>query len=107
MPTYTYEREDGSRFDIVQKITEEPLEACPETGQKVKRVITGGNFILKGGGWYKDGYSGSGSGSSTSSSSPSPASDSSSSSSSETKSAASCTGSPASCGCSSGGSESK
>ena len=38
MPTYVYEREDGDRFEIVQKISDEPLELCPETGQKVKKI---------------------------------------------------------------------
>ena len=57
MPTYKYRREDGTTFTIRQKITEDPLAACPETGQAVERVITGGmGFQLKGGGWYKDGY---------------------------------------------------
>lgn len=42
MPTYTYKREDGTTFDVQQPITEDPLEECPETGQDVERVITGG-----------------------------------------------------------------
>ena len=63
MPTYLYEREDGTRFEIEQKITEDPLEKCPETGQTVKRLISGGSFQLKGTGWYKTDYaSGSSSG---------------------------------------------
>lgn len=34
-----------------------PLKKCPKCGKsKVRRLITGGNFILKGGGWYSDGY---------------------------------------------------
>lgn len=61
MPTYEYEREDGTRFEISQKITEDALELCPETGQKVKRLISGGNFHLKGSGWYKTDYGSSGS----------------------------------------------
>ena len=70
MPTYEYEREDGTRFEISQKITEDALEVCPETGQKVKRLISGGNFHLKGSGWYKTDYGSSGSaGTQTSSSS--------------------------------------
>lgn len=46
MPTYTYKREDESRFEIEQKITEDPLTVCPTTGQKVKRIIVGGQSIM-------------------------------------------------------------
>ncbi len=57
MPTYQYKREDGSIFEIVQKISEDALRTCPETGQKVKRVITGGGGVVyKGTGWYVTDY---------------------------------------------------
>ena len=42
MPTYQYKREDGTEFEQYQNMNDEPLEECPETGQPVKRVITGG-----------------------------------------------------------------
>lgn len=41
MPTYVYRREDGTKFKTKQRITEDPLEECPETGQSVERIITG------------------------------------------------------------------
>lgn len=57
MPTYEYRREDGSTFDIKQGINDDPLEICPTTGQKVKRVITGGGGVVyKGDGWYVTDY---------------------------------------------------
>lgn len=57
MPTYVYRREDGSTFEIEQRITEDALEVCPETGQKVKRVITGtAGLIFKGSGFYLTDY---------------------------------------------------
>ena len=57
MPTYQYKREDGSIFEIVQKISEDALRTCPETRQKVKRVITGGGGVVyKGTGWYVTDY---------------------------------------------------
>ncbi|RMG42345.1 MAG: zinc ribbon domain-containing protein [Candidatus Dadabacteria bacterium] len=56
MPIYEYEREDGTRFEIMQKISDEPLTKCPTTGQAVKRVISETSFILKGSGWYKTDY---------------------------------------------------
>lgn len=60
MPTYVYEREDGNRFELEQKISEDALTTCPETGQKVRRVIHAGSFQLKGSGWYKTDYAASG-----------------------------------------------
>lgn len=44
MPTYLYEivNEDGSpgeRFELVQRMTDEPLTVHPETGQPVKRLF--------------------------------------------------------------------
>ena len=57
MPTYVYRREDGSTFEIEQRITEDPLERCPDTGQKVERVITGSaGLIFKGSGFYLTDY---------------------------------------------------
>ena len=57
MPTYSYKREDGTTFDIQQKINESALNVCPTTGQKVKRIITGGGGVVyKGDGWYVTDY---------------------------------------------------
>ncbi len=57
MPTYVYRREDGTTFEIEQRITEDSLETCPTTGQAVTRVITGGTgLIFKGSGFYLTDY---------------------------------------------------
>lgn len=57
MPTYTYRREDGSTFEVKQKITEDPLETCPDTGQDVERIITGNaGVIFKGEGFHVNDY---------------------------------------------------
>lgn len=57
MPTYTYKREDGTTFDLQQKISADALTTCPTTGQAVKRVITGGGGVVyKGEGWYVTDY---------------------------------------------------
>jgi len=57
MPTYTYRREDGSTFEVRQRITEDPLDECPETGQDVERIITGsGGVIFKGDGFHVNDY---------------------------------------------------
>ena len=52
MPLYTYRREDGSTFDIRQRFLDNPLEACPTTGQAVSRVIQPAGIIFKGSGFY-------------------------------------------------------
>ena len=57
MPTYEYKREDGTLFEVKQSINDDALETCPETGQKVKRVISGGGGVVyKGDGWYVTDY---------------------------------------------------
>lgn len=57
MPTYKYKREDGTTFEIRQSINDNALEECPETGQKVKRVISGGGGVIyKGDGFYVTDY---------------------------------------------------
>lgn len=95
MPTYEYAcRACGHHFEEIHKISDPPVELCPKCGQKeAQRLISQGNFILKGGGWYTTGgygTTGTGSSSSSSSSSSSGASSSgasTSSSSTETKTA--------------------
>jgi len=101
MPTYSYLCEAcGGSFEIEQRISEDPVKKCTLCGKpQARRQIVSGNFILKGGGWYSDGYgsgsksssksngASSGSSSSTSSTSTSTSTDSSSSK-TETKAAA-------------------
>ncbi len=59
VPTYEYVcSECGNAWEEIQKISEAPLETCPKCGKpSAKRQISGGTFILKGGGWYADAYS--------------------------------------------------
>ena len=57
MPTYEYKREDGTTFEIEQRISEDPLTKCPTTGQNVKRLISGGaGLVFKGSGFYLTDY---------------------------------------------------
>ena len=60
MPTYDYACDNcGHEFERQQRITEKPLKKCPKCGKdKARRMIGGGGFILKGGGWESDLYSG-------------------------------------------------
>ena len=64
MPTYEYECTKGCRFEIEQSIKDDALKRCPKAacprgtgGVSVRRLISAAGFILKGGGWYADGYS--------------------------------------------------
>ncbi len=57
MPTYVYRREDGTTFEVFQRISDDALETDPETGQPVQRVIGGGaGLIFKGSGFYETDY---------------------------------------------------
>lgn len=50
MPTYQYRREDGSIFEYFQGMNDEKLQKCPETGQKVVRLIGKGEESIVHGG---------------------------------------------------------
>jgi putative FmdB family regulatory protein len=81
---YTKDEEIELLFEEIQKISEPALDTCPKCGERAaQRLISQGNFILKGGGWYADLYSSS---SSSKRSSRSESSSEGSSSTSETKS---------------------
>lgn len=86
MPTYDYGCDAcGNQWELEQRISADPVKKCPKCGKmKARRMISGGNFILKGGGWYADLYhKPSGGSSSKSSSKPASSESGSSSSSSE------------------------
>ncbi|MFI5305700.1 MAG: FmdB family zinc ribbon protein [Polyangiales bacterium] len=97
MPTYSYVCDACKReFEREQRISEDPIKKCPSCGKlKARRMITSGNFILKGGGWYSDGYGSSKGGSSKKDSAPSTSSkDASSTPSKDASSSTSSTPSP-------------
>jgi putative FmdB family regulatory protein len=57
--TYEYVcTECGHAWEAEQSISAAPLKTCPSCGtEHAKRQISrGAGFILKGGGWYADGY---------------------------------------------------
>lgn len=57
MPRYDYSCENCGTFEIVQSITEPPLEHCPSCNGKVSRLISSNvNVIFKGSGFYKTEY---------------------------------------------------
>ena len=61
MPIYEYGcSECGKHIEAFQKIIDEPLTLCPECGGELSKLISSTSFVLKGGGWYADGYSSTG-----------------------------------------------
>ena len=58
MPIYEYRCGECSH-QFEKLVRAQGTEAkCPECGSgQVTKLVSSGGFILKGGGWYKDGYS--------------------------------------------------
>jgi putative FmdB family regulatory protein len=57
MPIYEYQcTKCGHEFEVMQKFSDKPVSKCPECTGKVKKVISNTSFVLKGSGWYADGY---------------------------------------------------
>ena len=54
MPTYEYVcKECGHELEAMQSMKDAALTDCPECGRStLEKMISGGGFILKGGGWY-------------------------------------------------------
>ena len=59
MPIYEYRCIScGYEFEEVQKFSDPSFEECPDCGEKTaEKQVSMSSFHLKGGGWYKDGYS--------------------------------------------------
>jgi putative FmdB family regulatory protein len=55
MPFYEYECSSCKFYtEVMQKITDAPLEKCPSCGKKaLKKLVSAPVFRLKGGGWYE------------------------------------------------------
>lgn len=55
MPIYEYEcKSCGHRLEKLQKMSDDPLVDCPECSKaELVKLISGGQFRLKGDGWYE------------------------------------------------------
>jgi putative FmdB family regulatory protein len=89
MPIYEYRCENGHTFEVMQRMTDPPVESCPEDGSPVQRVFHPVAVHFKGSGFYNTDYGKKKTGAATSSSDG----DSGSSSSSESSSSSSDSGS--------------
>lgn len=59
MPTYDYICTSCHKaWELEQRIVEDAVKKCPKCGKNTakRQISTGAGFILKGGGWYADGY---------------------------------------------------
>lgn len=57
MPTYEYRCPKGHRFDLIQKMSDEPKASCPTCGEAAERIISAGaGFLFKGDGFYITDY---------------------------------------------------
>ena len=56
MPIYEYKCDNGHVFDVMQKMSEEPLTECVECGAPAHRVLTAPAVHFKGSGFYNTDY---------------------------------------------------
>jgi putative FmdB family regulatory protein len=56
MPIYEYRCENGHLFEVMQKITEDPVTTCPDCGAAVQRVFHPIAVHFKGSGFYNTDY---------------------------------------------------
>jgi putative FmdB family regulatory protein len=93
VPIYEYKCDNGHVFDVMQKMSEEPLTECVECGAPAHRVLTAPAVHFKGSGFYNTDYGKRKGGSSNGSGDGSPGSGSSESSSGSSDSSSSSSGS--------------
>jgi putative FmdB family regulatory protein len=56
MPIYEYKCENGHVFDVIQKMTDEPLHECQECGAPASRVLSAPAIHFKGSGFHNTDY---------------------------------------------------
>lgn len=57
MPIYEYEcKTCKKRTELLQKISDPPLEKCPHCKGEVRKVISSAGLHFKGSGWYVTDY---------------------------------------------------
>lgn len=57
MPVYEYKcTKCSEQFEVMQKISDDPLTECSSCGGELKKLLTNTSFVLKGSGWYVTDY---------------------------------------------------
>jgi putative FmdB family regulatory protein len=57
MPIYEYRcRNCGEITEVMQKIGDGPLRKCRSCSGRLEKLVSRTSFLLKGGGWYAEGY---------------------------------------------------
>jgi putative FmdB family regulatory protein len=62
MPTYGYRcTKCGHQFEVFQRMSDEPIQTCPQCEGKVTKMLYPSGVVFKGTGYYSTDYKGSGS----------------------------------------------
>ena len=56
VPIYEYKCENGHVFEVIQKMTDEPLRECQECGAPASRVLSAPAIHFKGSGFHNTDY---------------------------------------------------
>ena len=56
MPIYEYRCDEGHEVEVMQSISEDPLEKCPECGAPTRRVLHSPAIHFKGSGFHNTDY---------------------------------------------------
>ena len=57
MPIYEYKCENGHVFDVMRRMSDDPLTECVECGASVRKVLQPVGISFKGSGFYSTDYS--------------------------------------------------
>jgi putative FmdB family regulatory protein len=57
MPIYEYKCENGHVFDVMQRMSDDPLTECIKCGAPVRKVLQPVGISFKGSGFYSTDYS--------------------------------------------------
>ncbi len=56
MPIYEYRCTNGHQFDVMQRMSDDPLTECTECGASVQKVLNAPAIHFKGSGFYNTDY---------------------------------------------------
>jgi putative FmdB family regulatory protein len=71
VPTYGYRcTKCGNQFEVFQRMSDEPIQTCPNCQGEVTKILYPSGVVFKGSGYYSTDYRGSGSSASSNGSGP-------------------------------------